>query len=182
MRWQRHRSDADARTASSGSRLRSPEHQPKPLLQDRRPGMVILAGVDGTRSGQAALRVAAARAAALDAELVGVHVPPVLPWLWSPELIAMTPQLRADVEADAFFDTAAAAEEAGVKWSFVVAPGDVASVLAQQAVEVRAAMVVVGARARYRLFHRCPARRLAASCPRPVIVVGDDRCDVVRRT
>jgi nucleotide-binding universal stress UspA family protein len=143
--------------------------------------MVVLAGVDGTLSGQAALRVAAARAAALDAELLGVHVPPVLPWLWSPELIALTPQLRADVEADAFFDTAAAAEQAGVRWSFVVESGDVASVLRQQAVEVRAAMVVVGARARHRLFHRCPARRLAAACPRPVIVVGADRCDVVGR-
>jgi nucleotide-binding universal stress UspA family protein len=153
-----------------------------PLLEDQRPGMVILAGVDGTGSGQAALRVAAARAAALEAELIAVHVPPLMPWLWSPELIAMTPQLRADVEADAFFDTAAAADQAGVKWSFVVAPGDVASVLREQAVAVRAAMVVVGARARHRLFHRCPARRLAASCPRPVIVVGDERCDVVRRT
>jgi nucleotide-binding universal stress UspA family protein len=181
MRWQRHSSDADARIASSKSSVNSPEDQPMPVLQGQRPGMVVLAGVDGTRSGQAALRVAAARAAALDAELVGVHVPPVLPWLWSPELIALTPQLRADVEADAFFDTAEAAEQAGVQWSFVVAPGGVASVLRQQAVEVRAAMVVVGARARQLGFHRCPARRLAASCPRPVIVVGDDRCDVVRR-
>jgi nucleotide-binding universal stress UspA family protein len=105
-----------------------------------------------------------------------------LSWLWSPELIALTPELRADVEADAFFDTAAAAEEAGVEWSFAVASGDVASVLREQAVEVRAALVVVGARARHRGPHRCPARRLAAACPRPVIIVGADRCDVVGRT
>lgn len=181
MRWQRGSSDADSRNALNRSWGSSLELAPMPLPRRPRPGMVVLAGVDGTLSGQAALRVAAARAAALDAELLGVHVPPVLPWLWSPELIVLTPQLRADVEADAFFDTAAAADQAGVKWSFVVKSGDVASVLRQQAVEVRAAMVVVGARARHRGFHRCPARRLAAACPRPVIVVGADRCDVVGR-
>jgi nucleotide-binding universal stress UspA family protein len=136
---------------------------------------VVLAGVDGTRSGRLALGVAAERAASLGAHLVGVHVTPALPLLCSitasPELLAMAPQLRLDLEADAFLDTAVAAERAGVDWSFVLAAeGDVAKSLRREAKDRDAALVVVAARAEHRGFHRCPARRLAQACDRPVVV------------
>jgi len=136
---------------------------------------VVLVGVDGTRSGRLALRVAAERAAGSGADLIGVHVSPALPWVWSatasPELLALAPQLRQDLEADAFFDTAAAAERAGVGWSFVLAEGDVAKVLRREANDRDAAIVVVAARAGHRGLHRCPARRLVLACDRPVVVV-----------
>lgn len=139
-----------------------------------RPRPVVLADVDGSRSGRVALEVAARRAAALGADLVGVHVPPALPLLWSfsPELIARAPAWRADLEADAFFDTAAAAGRVGVAWSFTVARGPVAAALARQARSRGAALVVVAAGTRHRRPHRCPALRLAAACDRPVLVAG----------
>jgi nucleotide-binding universal stress UspA family protein len=144
---------------------------------------VVLAGVDGTRSGRLALRVAAERAASLGADLVGVHVSPALPWVCSatasPELLALAPQLRQDLEADAFFDTATAAEHAGVNWSFVLAEGDVAKILRREAKDRDAAMVVVAAHAEHRGLHRCPARRLAHACDRPVVVVDADVCGML---
>lgn len=135
---------------------------------------VVLAGVDGSRSGWVALEVAARRAAGLGADLVGVHVPPALPVLWSfsADLIARAPEWRMDLEADAFFDTQAAADRAAVGWSFTVERGDVAAALRRRAQLLGAALVVVAAGTRHGYPHRCPALRLAAACNRPVLVAG----------
>jgi nucleotide-binding universal stress UspA family protein len=159
---------------------------PRPLPAGRqgKTRTVVVAGVDGTRSGRVALLVAAEHAAALGADLVGVHVRPALPWLWSasPELIARAPQWQQDVEAVAFFDTAAAAERVGVGWFFALAEGDVATSLRREAENRVAALVVVAARAEHRGRHRCPARRLAETCERPVIVVDAHVCSTVEDT
>ena len=155
---------------------------PRPLARALAgPRPLVLAGVDGTRSGRLALLVAAEHAAGLGAELVGVHVSPALPWLWSAsaELLALAPEWRQDVEADAFFDTAAAAEHMGVPWSFVVAEGDVATILRREARERGAALVVVASHAEHRGLHRCPARHLAETCGCPVIVVDGDVCGLL---
>lgn len=153
--------------------------RPAPYPGRGRLGPVVLVGVDGTRSGQVALALAAARASAMHAGLVGVHVPPGLPWSWSlsADLVALAPQWRQDVEEAAFFDTAAAAERTGVDWSFVVQPGEVAAVLRAQAAAHGAILVVVGVGTRHRRAHRCPARRLAAGCERQVLLAGPGSID-----
>jgi nucleotide-binding universal stress UspA family protein len=160
--------------------------RPRPLLLDGlgRTEKVVLAGVDGTRSGRLALRVAAEHAAGLGAELVGVHVSPQPPWLWSmsPDLLALAPQWRQDAEAEAFFDTAAAAELVGVEWSFALGEGEVASILGQEAKDRTAVLVVVAAHAEHRGLHRCPARRLTETCERPVVVVDADVCHMIEET
>ncbi len=131
-----------------------------------------MVGVDGTESGRAALALAAAQAAAMNARLVGLHVPPPLPLLgsMSADMVARLPALRAEVEADAFFDTATAADVAGVPWTFQVESGPVSTVLRRQATTIAASLVVVATGARHRGPHRCPARRLAAACEQPVLV------------
>ena len=133
---------------------------------------VVLVGVDGTESGRAALALAAAQAAAMKAQLIGLHVPPPLPLLGgvSADMVARLPAWREEVEADAFFDTAAAADGAGVPWTFQVESGSVPTVLRRQATSLVASLVVVATGARHRGPHRCPARRLAASCEQPVLV------------
>jgi nucleotide-binding universal stress UspA family protein len=91
----------------------------------------------------------------------------------------MAPEWRRDVEADAFFDTAAAAEHASVEWSFAVAEGDVATILRREARDRDATVVVVATRAEHRGRHRCPARRLVENCDSPVIVVDGDVCGLL---
>lgn len=138
------------------------------------PGKVVLVGVDGSVSGRTALGAAALQAHTLGLSLLGVHVPPGLPLLLSAstQLIALLPVWRADLEAQAFLDTAAAAGRAGVDWSFTVEEGEVAAVLLRQASRRRAAVLVVAAGARHRRWHSCPARRVAARCDRPVIIAS----------
>jgi nucleotide-binding universal stress UspA family protein len=87
------------------------------------------------------------------------------------QLIALLPVWRADIEAQAFLDTAAAAG-AGVDWSFTVEEGEVAAVLLRQASRRRAAVLVVAANARHRRWHSCPARRVAARSGRPVVIAS----------
>jgi hypothetical protein len=81
MRWQRGSGDAGSRNAANRSWGSSLELAPMPLPRRPRPGMVVLAGVDGTLSGQAALRVAAARAAALDLSLYTHLTLPTTPYV-----------------------------------------------------------------------------------------------------
>ena len=135
---------------------------------------VVVVGVDGTCSGQAALRAAAAQAQALGARLVAVHVPPPIPFLWSISvaLAGQVVQWREELEEAAFFDTAEVADRAGVDWDFAVDGGDVAGVLAREARRRHAALLVVAAGARHRHAHRCPARRLAAAGDVPVLVAA----------
>jgi nucleotide-binding universal stress UspA family protein len=134
----------------------------------------IIVGVDGTCSGRIALEAAVERARTFDVPLVAVHVPPSPPTLWhlSADALAHTPQWRADLEAQAFLDTVAAAGLAGVTWSFTVAPGDPATVLRQQATRHRAGLTVVAAGAAHSRRHRCPARRLVQLGLQPLLVVG----------
>jgi nucleotide-binding universal stress UspA family protein len=135
---------------------------------------VVVVGVDGTCSGREALRLATARAGALGARLLAVHVPPPTPVLWSlsMSLAAEAVQWRAELEEAAFFDTADVADRAGVDWDFAVDGGDVAGVLAREARRRHAALLVVAAGARHRHAHRCPARRLAAAGDVPVLVAA----------
>jgi nucleotide-binding universal stress UspA family protein len=135
---------------------------------------VVVVGVDGTCSGREALRLAATRASVLGARLLAVHVPPPTPVLWSMSmsLAAEAAQWRDDLEEAAFFDTADAADRAGVEWAFTVDGGDVAGVLARQARRRHAALLVVAAGARHRHAHRCPARRLSAAGDVPVLVAA----------
>jgi nucleotide-binding universal stress UspA family protein len=176
MRWWRVRGRAGESAAPRTFAAALARTRPLPFHRPAGTPAVVLAGVDGTRSGRLALRVAAEHAACLGAELVGVHVLPEPPWLWSmaPELFAQAPQWRQDVEAEAFFDTAAAAELVGVEWSFALGDGDVASILRQEAKDRTAVLVVVAAHAEHRGLHRCPARRLAETCESPVFVVDAD--------
>jgi nucleotide-binding universal stress UspA family protein len=138
------------------------------------PGKVVLVGVDGSVSGRTALGAAALQARTLGLPLLGVHVPPRLPLWWSTsmQLIALLPVWRADIEAQAFLDTAAAAGGAGVDWSFTVEEGEVAAVLLRQASRRRAAVLVVAAGARHRRWHSCPARRVAARSDCPVVIAS----------
>lgn len=137
------------------------------------PGKVVVVGVDGSVSGRTALGTAVLQARTLGLPLLGVHVPPRLPLWWSTsmQLIALLPVWRADIEAQAFLDTAAAAGT-GVDWSFTVEEGEVAAVLLRQASRRRAAVLVVAANARHRRWHSCPARRAAARSGRPVVIAS----------
>ncbi len=92
MRWHQGNLGADGVTGPPESAAQF-EHDPAPFAEPGRARPVVLTGVDGSRSGQVALAVAARQAATLGAELVGVHVPPAVPWLWSlsPGLIAQFP-------------------------------------------------------------------------------------------
>jgi nucleotide-binding universal stress UspA family protein len=184
MRWWRVRNRAAESTAPRTFAAAPSRPGPLPLERLGATPRVVLAGVDGTRSGRLALRVAAEHAACLGAELVGVHVLPEPPWLWTmaPELLAQASQWRQDVEAEAFFDTAAAAALVGVEWSFALGDGDVASILGQEAKDRTAFLVVVAVHAEHRGLHRCPARRLAQTCERPVFVVDADTCRLFGET
>ena len=179
MRWHQGNLGADGVTGPPESAAQF-EHDPAPFAEPGRARPVVLTGVDGSRSGQVALAVAARQAATLGAELVGVHVPPAVPWLWSlsPGLIAQFPGWLADMEASAFLDTAAAAGRAGLSWCFTVERGEVAAALQRQARRRAALLVVMAAGTRHRWPRRCPARRLAAICDRPVLIAAPRRLDL----
>jgi nucleotide-binding universal stress UspA family protein len=157
--------------AVAPARIVCPQGAPS-LRQD--PGKVVLVGVDGSVSGRTALGAAVLQARTLGLPMLGVHVPPRPPpsWATSVMLMALLPVWRADIEAQAFLDTAAAAGGAGVDWSFTVEQGEVAAVLLRQASRRRAAVLVVAAGARHRRWHSCPARRVAARSDRPVIIAS----------
>ena len=134
----------------------------------------VVVGVDGTSSGQAALRVAGELAARRGLALLGVHVLRDLSFLSAvaPPVLACLPQWQLEVELEAFLDTAAAAALARVDFAFVTERGDVTSALMRRSRAVGAAFVVVGVDTRHRGWHRCPARRLAACADVPLLVAG----------
>lgn len=135
---------------------------------------VIVVGVDGSDSGRFALRAAATRAALVDGRVVAVHVPPPMPmcWSWAIQTVSQLGPWREQLEAEAFFDTSFAADQAGVRWSFEVSHGDVASALRTAAKVHQASLLVVAAGVRHRWPHLCPALRLAAGRDCPVLVAG----------
>jgi hypothetical protein len=137
-------------------------------------GTVVAAGVDGTCSGQAALAVAARIARGRGLGLLGVHVVCDLDFLtaMAPVAAGYAAQWCVDRELEAFLDTAAAAAAAGVDYAFAADRGEVSRALLASARRAGAGLVVVGIDASHRRWHRCPARRLAASGEMPVVLAG----------
>lgn len=134
---------------------------------------VVVAGVDGSASGQAALEVAAGVARVRGGWLLGVHVLVGLSAVASmaPLTFGYLPQLQAELETEAFLDTASAASAAGVPFGFAVEEGEVSAALRRRAGVVDACLVVVGVDGRHHFWHACPARRLAARTDLPVLLV-----------
>jgi nucleotide-binding universal stress UspA family protein len=139
-------------------------------------GEVVVAGVDGTDSGAAALRAAACEAAAVDSRLIALHVRRTpSPWeylAW--EAQSFGAQWRDELELEAWLQCAVLLGELGVEWDYVVTDGDPVRALGSCAIARSAGAVYVGARIRSRWaarLHRCPALELAERCPCPVRVV-----------
>lgn len=139
-------------------------------------GGVVLAGVDGTDSGQAALRVAAADALSGGLRLVALHVrrEPLLMEHLAWEVYPLAVQWRDELELEAWLQCTLVLGGLGVDWEYVVADGRPVQALRAEAVARSARSVYVGARIRTRWaarLHRCPALELERSCPRAVRVV-----------
>jgi nucleotide-binding universal stress UspA family protein len=139
-------------------------------------GGVVLVGVDGTNSGQAALQVAAQQAAEHGFRLVAVHVRrdplPIecLGWATDP----FGPQWRDVLELEAWLHCTLLLGDLPLDWEFVVADGKPAETLRAHAMGRAARAVYVGTRIRTRWaarLHHCPASDLARRCPCAVRVV-----------
>jgi nucleotide-binding universal stress UspA family protein len=139
-------------------------------------GRVVLAGVDGTDSGRAALRTAAQAAANAGVPLVALHVrrsPRPLELLaW--ETYPFAEQWRDELELEAWLQCTLMLADLPVEWEYAVADGEPAPVLRAYAAERSAGAVYVGARVRTgwaARLHRCPALELERRCPCVVRVV-----------
>jgi nucleotide-binding universal stress UspA family protein len=140
------------------------------------PTGVVLAGVDGTDSGRAALRAAARDALEGGSRVVALHVRPgplpmeYLAW----EAHALGAQWREELELEAWLQCAVTLGELGVDWDYAVTDGDPVRALGSCAGERAARAVYVGSRIRSRWaarLHRCLALELERHCPRTVHVV-----------
>lgn len=137
---------------------------------------VVLAGVDGTDSGRAALQTAAAEAAVSGQRLVALHVRrtprPLELMAW--ETYPLAEQWRDELELEAWLQCTILLADLPVEWEYAVVDGDPAQALRTYAAERAARVVYVGSRIRTRWaarLHRCPALELQRRCPQTVRVV-----------
>jgi nucleotide-binding universal stress UspA family protein len=141
-----------------------------------RGGGVVLAGVDGTDSGRAALQTAAAEAVSAGLRLVALHVRrsprPLELMAW--ETYPMAEQWRDELELDAWLQCTLVLADLPVEWEYAVVDGDPAQALRSYADKRSACAVYVGSRIRTRWaarLHRCPAVELQRRSPCRVRVV-----------
>jgi nucleotide-binding universal stress UspA family protein len=139
-------------------------------------GRVVLAGVDGTDSGRAALLAAAGEAAADGSRLVALHVrrsPLPMEYLaW--EAHAFGAQWRDELELEAWLQCTVILGDLALDWEYAVADGSPVQALCSCALARSARAVYVGARIRSgwgARLHRCPADELQRRCPCTVRVV-----------
>lgn len=142
-------------------------------MEDRE---VVLAGVDGTDSGRAALRNAAAEAMSAGLRLVALHVRrsprPLELMAW--ETYPIAEQWRDELELEAWLQCTILLAELPVEWEYAVVDGEPAQALRSFADERSARSVYVGSRIRTRWaarLHRCPAVELSRRSPCQVRVV-----------
>jgi nucleotide-binding universal stress UspA family protein len=138
--------------------------------------MVVLAGVDGTDSGRAALQTAAGEAVSCGLPLVALHVRrsprPLELMAW--ETYPLAEQWRDELELDAWLQCTLLLAELPLEWEYVVVDGDPAQALRSYATDRSAQAVYVGSRIRTRWsarLHRCPALDLQRRSPCAVRVV-----------
>jgi len=138
--------------------------------------MVVLAGVDGTDSGRAALQTAAGEAVSCGLPLVALHVRrsprPLELMAW--ETYPLAEQWRDELELEAWLQCTLLLAELPLEWEYAVALGDPAHVLRSYATDRSARAVYVGSRIRTRWaarLHRCPALDLQRRSPCAVRVV-----------
>lgn len=139
-------------------------------------GEVVLAGVDGTDSGRAALRTAAGEAVATGLRLVALHVRrsprPLELMAW--ETYPLAEQWRDELELEAWLQCTLLLADLPVEWEYAVVDGEPAHELRAYAAERSARAVFVGSRIRTRWaarLHRCPALELSRRSPCRVRVV-----------
>jgi len=139
-------------------------------------GGVVLAGVDGTDSGRAALRTAAGEAVSAGLRLVALHVRrsprPLELMAW--ETYPLAEQWRDELELEAWLQCTLLLAELPVEWEYAVVDGEPAQALRSFADERSAHSVYVGSRIRTRWaarLHRCPALELSRRSPCRVRVV-----------
>lgn len=137
---------------------------------------VVLAGVDGTDSGRAALQTAAAEAAASGVRLVALHVRrsprPLELMAW--ETYPIAEQWRDELELEAWLQCTLLLADRPVEWEYAVVDGEPAQALRSYADDRAARAVYVGSRIRTRWaarLHRCPALALSRRSPCRVRVV-----------
>lgn len=143
---------------------------------DRTPDGVVVAGVDGTPSGHAALSTAAREAVTAGVRLIALHVrrgPMPIEYLTF-EANSFAAQWRDELELEAWLQCTAMLGRLSLDWEYVVTDGEPARALSSAALKRSARMVYVGARIRSgwsARLHRCPALELQRRCPCPVRVV-----------
>src|SRR5437588_5654514 len=128
-------------------------------------GGVVLAGVDGTDSGRAALRTAAGEAVSAGVRLVALHVRrsprPLELMAW--ETYPIAEQWRDELELEAWLQCTLLLADLPVEWEYAVVDGEPAQALRSFADDRSARSVYVGSRIRTRWaarLHRCPALEL----------------------
>jgi nucleotide-binding universal stress UspA family protein len=139
-------------------------------------GGVVLAGVDGTDSGRAALLSAAEEALSGALRLVALHVRrsprPLELMAW--ETYPLAEQWRDELELEAWLQCTLLLADLPVEWEYAVVDGDPAQALHSYAEDRSACAVFVGSRIRTRWaarLHRCPALELERRSPCRVRVV-----------
>ncbi|MCW2862278.1 MAG: universal stress protein [Actinoallomurus sp.] len=136
-----------------------------PGRTEMRGGGVVLAGVDGTDSGRAALQNAAGEAVSAGLRLVALHVRrsprPLELMAW--ETYPIAEQWRDELELEAWLQCTLVLADLRVEWEYAVVDGDPAQALCSYAADRSACAVYVGSRIRTRWaarLHRCPAFEL----------------------
>jgi nucleotide-binding universal stress UspA family protein len=128
-----------------------------PGRTEMRGGGVVLAGVDGTDSGRAALQNAAGEAVSAGLRLVALHV------RRSPRPLELMAYVRDELELEAWPQCTLVLADLRVEWEYAVVDGDPAQALCSYAADRSACAVYVGSRIRTRWaarLHRCPAFEL----------------------
>ena len=140
--------------------------------RDARHRPLFVVGVDGSDSGRAALSQAADEAAGTDARILCVHVRPQpslceLTALVAPGAALISRDCRDLMEMQAWLDSVQILDPTGLPWEFAVLTGRPDKRLREVTIARHGDALFVGQSLRpgrwSRLFHRCPARRLARS-------------------
>ncbi|MCO6009763.1 universal stress protein [Actinoallomurus purpureus] len=143
---------------------------PDGSARDARHRPLFVVGVDGSHSGRAALCQAAEEAARTDAHILCVHVrsqPSLgeLAALVAPGAALISRECRDLVEMQAWLDAVQILDPLGGSWEFEAVTGRPDKSLREVTMARHGDALFVGQSQRVgwwsRLFHRCPARRLA---------------------
>jgi nucleotide-binding universal stress UspA family protein len=150
---------------------------PDGAARDARHRPLFVVGVDGSDSGRAALAQAAEEAARTDAHLLCVHVRPQpsigeLAALVAPGAALLSRDCRDLMEIQAWLDAVQILDPVARSWDFQVVMGRPDKRLREITMARHGDALFVGQSHRTgrwaRLFHRCPARRLARAREYPV--------------